>query len=437
MTEKKKIHKKKELLRISKRVEKNEPLLPKEATYILTFEHLEKESKILGILKRLGLPLSILFGFFITVFPEVAEEIISILPSWLDLPQKLATGLDYLWGIIGNPVEKTHLIYHLPNIFLYSFGFVGARDLVNAIRKKSWLDRVLKAKDTLRTNISKGKALWDLKKGHSVLFVGSGDFIGEEIARAEKDMAITLSNKLPRHTLVWTHYDLESSFALLKKALEDSGAVDAGEYVFFPVKDSEIFLPGDLAYDLSPHKLDLLIQNIRTTESENEWTNKKIIIVGDKYHKSVIETAGRVEETRRATETITLETIMKRNPNVTLIDPTDVVLQKILELSNGRKILFRASRQGLYEYKDRFYKRIEELGYKERKDEKETFTVGYDVLEDQTEQQSIANRERGYFPVVLSSDVLDSLLKNGYRKDQLIYVPDLIISRIREIISQQ
>ncbi len=434
---KKKKFNKKTLIRVSRRIEANDFLTPDEASVLLDFEKQEKETKIWDVLKKLGLPLSIMFGLFIVIFPEVVESIITILPNWLELNPRIAIGLDYIWGIIGSPIEKTHLIYHMPNILLYSFGVLEIRNLINLIKKRSWLDRVINAKTKLETLIKTGEAKWDLVKGHSILFVGKGDFIGEEIARGTKNESLVLASNKPAYTNIWDKYELESSYESLKVALENSGASDAGEYVFFPVKDNEVFLPSETAYDIAPHKLDLLVQNLRSVESENNWTSKRVIIVGDKFHQSVIETAGKNGGIKEAKETITLKIISMRHFNVTLIDPTDLVLKKVLEISKGRRILFRASQEGLSEYKQRFYERLEDLGYKEKSTEEETLTIGYDIFEDQTEQQSISNRSQSYMPVVLSRDVYDSLLQNGYRKEQIIYVPSLVVEEIKTEIQEQ
>ncbi len=425
-----------QLINIAKRTEKDLSLTPSEAENLLNFDSTPKEQKVWDIVQKIGLPLSIIFGLTIVLFPEFIESIIAALPSWLYLSPRIAAAFDYIWGIIGNPIEKEHIIYHLPNILLYSFGVLEIRSLVLAIQNKGWKNRVINAQKKIKDKLLKGKIFWDLKTGFSVLFTGGGDFIGEEIAKRSKTMALTLSERMPSYTTIWNRYKFESPYDSLRTILKLSDAGDAGEYIFFPVEDTEIFLPAESSYDIAPHKLDLLIQNIRSIEDEFEWTNKRIVIVGDKYHESIIQTENKLEPIKDSIERITLALIAKRHTGVTLIDPTDVVIEKILHIANGRKILFRASTQGMHEYKDRFYKRLEEMGYKEDNSE-ETLIIGYDLLEDQTEQQSISNKTHNYLPVVLSSIVLESLLTNGYKKHQLLYVPELIIQKVQEIASEQ
>jgi len=42
--------------------------------------------------------------------------------------------------------------------------------------------------------------------------------------------------------------------------------------------------------------------------------------------------------------------------NITLLDPTDIVLKEIIQIAGGRKIVFRATKEGIVEYKNDFLK---------------------------------------------------------------------------------
>ena len=115
---------------------------------------------------------------------------------------------------------------------------------------------------------------------------------------------------------------------------------NSGEYIFFPVRDDQIFLPGQDSYDLSPHKLDILCQDIRAIERKNKWQAKRIIVVGDRYHKSFVQSEQKKGKIRHSEDTISLETIAEKHKKVTIIDPTDLVVLKIIEIADGRKIAF-------------------------------------------------------------------------------------------------
>jgi hypothetical protein len=120
---------KKKLVRISKKVRQNQRITPAEIEYLLSFEKSEKDPSFLKLSKTLALPLSLLLGFLLTVYPEFFESLTDKLPAWTNLSPKLLSGIDYLWDLIGEPVEKSNIIYHIPNIALYSFGVVGIKKL--------------------------------------------------------------------------------------------------------------------------------------------------------------------------------------------------------------------------------------------------------------------------------------------------------------------
>jgi hypothetical protein len=122
---------------------------------------------------------------------------------------------------------------------------------------------------------------------------------------------------------------------------------------------------------------------------------------------------------------------------VTIIDPTDVVLKEIMKISYGRKIVFRATKEGIKEYKKRFYNRLKTLGYKPTKRQKGILTIGYDLFEDQTEQQTLSRRIDDYYPVVLSKSVRDALIRNGYKKEDFLYVPNLVLKALTRTTNEQ
>jgi hypothetical protein len=140
---------------------------------------------------------------------------------------------------------------------------------------------------------------------------------------------------------------------------------------------------------------------------------------------------------KKSEDIISLETISKKYPNITIVDPTDIVLRKIMEISNGRTIAFRATIDGLEEYKERFYSRLEKLKYKSKGASKGILTIGYDLLEDQTEQQTLSRKIDEYYPIVLSKSVRDALIRNGYKKDEFIYVPELVLEHLNTEANRQ
>ena len=193
-------HNKKRLLSIARLVEQKIPLTPPDTEYLLGFERKIEQKGVIVFLRQLAVPFSLAFGFFYTVFPQQFNAMVASLPSWTNLTPELLTGIDYLWDLLGEPVRKANILYHFPNIILYSFGFFGLKKLFEALDKRTWLDRVINAQFTLRNQIKEGVLPWQLKKGHSILFVGKSDFIGTQFVLNHKpDNAVTIAES----SLVW------------------------------------------------------------------------------------------------------------------------------------------------------------------------------------------------------------------------------------------
>ncbi|MFA9289403.1 MAG: hypothetical protein ACEQSA_06020 [Weeksellaceae bacterium] len=429
---------KRKLIKISDKFRKNTPLTPQEIKLLQTFEHKNEDNRIISFLKLIAFPASLLAGAAFVIWAEYFDTVVKTLPSWTNLSPSLLAGIDFIWDFIGEPIGRANIIYHIPNIILYTFGIAGIKTLIDTIEHRTWLEKVLQAQTALIQKIQIGKLDLYMKSGHSLLFIGKSDFIGMQFALNHKDdEVVTIAQHKPSYTNIWNYYDISTLYEDLEDVILRSDGSNVGEYVFFPVKDDQIFLPGDTAYDLSPHKLDLIAQDIRIIEKDLKLKPKRMIIIGDKFHKSFVQSEDEKSLIQNSEDTISLESISKKYKKVTLVDPSDIVVKRIIEIAQGRKIVFRATKDGLKEYKTRFYERLKNLGYKTSVKAKGILTIGYDIFEDQTEQQTLARAVDDYYPVVLSKSVRDSLIRNGYKKSEFIYVPDLVLKELAKITKEQ
>lgn len=428
----------KKLLHIAQAVQKGDRISPEDISYLNGFTHNNDEHSVVTFLKNSAFPIAVLCGAVLAANSDFFDGIFSYLPSWTNLNPAFLSGFDYVWSIIGNPVEKSNIIYHIPNIVMYSAGFISIKSIIDSIKKRNWLDIVTDGQAALRQKITDGTLAYQLESGHSILFVGKGDFIAMQYSEDHNpDQCITLAEIKPPYTDIWNIYKTESHEADLKNALDRVEASDAGEYIFFPVQDKHLFLPSPTAFDMPPHRIDLHCQNIRKLEKTNKWARNPIFIVGDKYHKSIVRTENKTGLVDGTEDIISIETIAKRYPQVKIVDPTEIVLKHVLKMAHNRKIIFRATIEGIEEYKKRFYQRLDKLGYGENPKAKGVFIVGYDIYEDQIEQQKLCGKLDDYYPVVLSKNVYDALISNGHKDSELIYVPDLVIEELRKLADQQ
>lgn len=371
----------------------------------------------------------------LVVFPEVGEKLIEILPNYFLLPERIARALDFVWGLVGKPVKKQHLMYHIPNIIIYAFGVAGVRQLWKRINKNNWKDRVIAAQQKLQTMIQEGQGQFTFAPGFSLLFVGEGDQVGKSLVKDDPTIGATISSLPQPYTLFWGKYSVDEGTEGYTRVLSQYNASEAGEYVLFPIKDEHLFLPGSEDYDLAPHRVDTAIRKIRDFEKTNDWQPKRIIIVGDKEQCSRFVTSSREGVIDAGRDVASLRSVEATHKNVTVLDPTEITLKKIIEVADGKQILFHASEKGAEKYTRAFYHRLSLLGYKPSR--AESMVVGYDITDIETEHQLIAANQTDYLPVILSRDIFDELLRNNLCQGPYIFVPRLLKRTLQQLVGEQ
>lgn len=390
-------------------------------------------SKLSKFMLRVAAGISLFFASVLVIFPEVGEKLIEVMPGFLLLPERLAKALDYVWGLVGKPVGKQHLMYHLPNIIIYAFGVAGVRQLWRRINKNNWKDLVGAARQMLAARISEGTARYSYAPGFSLLFTGEGDRIAKSLVVDNPIIGPTMSSVRPRYTNLWGKYQAADGDEGFEQVLEQFNTEDAGEYVLFPVVDDHLFLPGLHEFDIAPHRVEIAVQRIRDLEKEKGWTQKRILIVGDKEQKSRFVTASRDGIIETENDDVSLRTIVADHENVIVADPTDITLRKIIEIADGRQILFRASDHGAAKYTQTFYHRLSLLGYEPTKES--SLTVGYDISDLETEHQVVSKRRTEYLPVILSREVFDLLSKSYLQDGTYIFVPRLVKKELQKLVA--
>lgn len=382
---------------------------------------------------RLAAWISLFFASVLVIFPEVGEFLIGVMPGFFLLPARLARALDYVWGLVGEPVGKQHLMYHLPNIIVYAFGVAGLRQLWRRIHKNNWKDRVKAAQKTLETAIADGSARFAFAPGFSLLFVGQGDRTAQSLVADDPTIGPTLATKRPSYTPFWGRYAAGEGDEGFARALDQFNSGQAGEYVLFPVVDEHLFLPGPREYDIAPHRVEIAVQRIRAIEKERGWSPKRIVIVGDRRQTSRFVTTSGTGVVPSPDDAVSLDTIAAEHPEVIIADPTDITLRRIIEIADGRRILFRASVEGTEKYGTAFYERLSLLDYAPTREA--TLTVGYDISDLETEHQVVAHRDFGYLPVILSREIFDLLSRSHLRERTHIFVPHLVKRELQRLVA--
>lgn len=423
---------KKHLISLANRIKSGDPIEAEDADWFLNFTF-QEISPVSRAMLKLAAWISLFFASVLVIFPEVGEWLIGVLPGIFLLPERLARALDYIWGLVGEPVGKQHLMFHLPNIIIYAFGVAGLRQLWRRINKNNWKDLVRSSQEKLAEMVDNGTARISFKPGFSLLFTGDGDQIAKSLVLDNPLIGPTMSTVRPLYTNLWAMYRTSDGDEAFERVLEMYNTRDAGEYVMFPVVDEHLFLPGPHEYDVAPHRVEIAVQRIRTFEREMGWPAKRIIIVGDKEQRSHFVTSSRTGRVASPDDEVSLRTIMADHDQVIVADPTDITLRRIIEIADGRQIYFRASDEGADKYSDAFYHRLSLLGYEPTRET--GLTVGYDISDLETEHQIVAGKRTEYLPVILSRDVYDLLSKNYLRDSSCIFVPRLVKEELQKIVA--
>lgn len=425
---------KKALVRLAETVHAGNRLAATEAEAFLNHRFPES-SKTSKLMLKLAAAISFFFASVLVIFPEVGEKLIEVLPGVFLLPERIAKALDFVWGLVGKPVGKQHLMYHIPNIIIYAFGVAGVRQLWRRLHKNNWKDRVESAQQQLTDMIQNGLGQFKFEPGFSLLFVGDGDQIAKSLVMDDPTVGATISAKHQQYTHFWGKYAVSDGLNGFGRVLSQCNAQEAGEYVLFPVLDENLFLPGNEDYDLAPHRVDMAMRKIRDFEKANHWKPKRIIIVGDKEQTSHFITSSSSCVIESGCDKVSLRTIAAAYQNVTVLDPTEITLKKIINVADGRQILFRASDKGAEKYTKRFYHRLSSLGYTASK--QESLIVGYDITDLETEHQIISRQQSDYLPVILSRDIFDEIEKNHLSDDPYIFVPRLVKRALQGLVAEQ
>ena len=395
-------------------------------------EHSFEESSLLSrFMIRLAAWISLFFASVLVIFPEVGEWLIGVLPDFFLLSDRLATALDYVWGLVGQKVKEQHLMYHLPNIIIYAFGAAGVRQLWRRLHKDNWKDRVQASQQKLANMISEGTTRISFAPGFSMLMVGKGDHVAKSLVLDNVEIGPTIGSSKPTYTDLWAGFYTAEGDRELKRVFEQFNTEEAGEYILFPVVDENLFLPGPDEYDTPPHRMEVAVQLIREHEEALGWSRKRIIIVGDREQQSRFVTTSQSGVMAAAHDDVSLGAIENKHKDVIVVDPTEVTLRKILEVADGREILFRASDDGVERYAAPFYERLSLLGYNPT--EEGTLTIGYDMSDLETEHQVMARNHDEYMPVILSRDIFDLIENCPVRGRSFIFVPRLVMHYLKEL----
>ena len=402
-------------------------------------------TKLAATTTWIGAVIAVVVGLLFAAYPEIPSAIREATPG-LRLNTRLHDAFNYLHGIHFGEVAEQHLIDHVPDLGfdlallaplygLLVWGFVHF----------GWRRRLLSLRGVARELVENGRLparapvtlRWKMRSGYTALMVGDGDPLADEFVRSRgPDEVLLLASRRQDVSDIWVRVGDDADLDDLKGAFELASFDRCGRLILMPVQEQHAVFPPADAYDIAPERLEDLLCNIRTLEGRLEAPSTggprriPIIVVGDREQATVIDSFDDVSHGAfpGMSATITLETIAaKLGESLIVIDPTDVVLRRVMQLANGARIDFRGTEESRAMYEDQFRRRLKELGYRVT-DPGRVFHMGYNITDDPTVADSMNSAA-----VILTASARDALLHKGYPRDRILYVPELVVREITSL----
>jgi hypothetical protein len=281
---------------------------------------------------------------------------------------------------------------------------------------------------------------WKMPANYTGILVGDGDPLADEITRS-KPMTETLlfGTQKPKTTDLWVYLNNEASISDLAAAFETADFSKCGRIILLPVQSQHMVFPPNDATDIAPDKLEDLLRNIRVLDKKRMAEGPpgtqpiRMIVVGDRKQSTVIHTYDKVTQLpiEKRTTVITLETICESSgTDLTVIDPTDLLLQRVMELAGGARIAFRGTEDSHQTYEMQFNERLRELNYKVTQPDR-IFQMGYNITDDPT----VADPHNSA-AVILTSSARDALVEKGYPLERILYIPGMVMHEMEARLSQ-
>lgn len=379
---------------------------------------------------RVAAPIILFGGYVVThTITHIEGLPINTLPS---IPPLVHGMLQAVHALSNNSADAPYLAYHLPYLFLEFSGITGAAGIWDALNKRGLASRAREAKQLLQSRIAEGVQEYKMPKGHTAIFEGKGDWIADALQKKRLTDVMRYAT-IPVESTVWQFFDPALGDEHLANSLRRADFQTAGEILLLPTMKQHLFLPDPVKHsDMSLDEMEDLIQYL---DGESD-SDKRVVIVGSgKFADTRIHTHLRngVEDIKPYTlQDLVTELAQKRNAEVSLIDPTQLIMDKIFALANGHPLIFSSNSQGDAEYKLRFQAEVLEA------QNKGTYVpaagldevrVIYNVDDAPTRVQS----QVGDIVIILDSKKREKLLERGIPEDHILCVPEIIL----QIVDQQ
>ncbi|HSH55520.1 MAG TPA: hypothetical protein VK983_01690 [Candidatus Limnocylindrales bacterium] len=228
---------------------------------------------------------------------------------------------------------------------------------VGAIRERRMRHRIEAAQDDIRQQMADGTIRWSIPQDSTVAVIGNGDPFVRNLARKYPDQVLPVSYTATDGA--WTHLPKEADHAQTLQALDRADLEHAGQLMVFPITPSQEFLPGPDDYDISVERVVYYIQTSDEFCDRKGIPRKPVMVIGHGEQAECYQTASYSNDNALAEELCLEQRLQQlseeRGCEVILVDPNEIVMDKIVQIADGRKPVLAGTAASVKQYAERFF----------------------------------------------------------------------------------
>ncbi|KKQ52730.1 MAG: hypothetical protein UT19_C0003G0067 [Candidatus Woesebacteria bacterium GW2011_GWB1_39_10b] len=347
------------------------------------------------------------------------------LPALGTLPPAIHELLQAVHNLTVNAANSPALRDHLPYLFLEGSVFYGAvKTVPNWLKLRDKKATAREQQTIVRQKTESGEMKFKMAQGHTAAFVGKGDWLADRLQEAKPDDQVMQYAQLKIDSGVWQIIQKLDRQEEVFETLDRGDFQSAGEVLILPVKDEDMFLPGDEGHDMSLDEIESLVSVLDAYCKSRNIESKRILIVGRKALKEsyVTRTGDGEIETNSETLEERVKIMTQKRGETEIIDPTEIVMRRIMKLADGRKLTLAGTTASDERYGLRFFQALEEMGGYEPGTGEE-IRVLYNITDIPTEMHVGDND----IAVILDPSKKQSLVNRGVPEENIIVVPDIVL----------
>lgn len=395
-----------------------------------------------GINRILDLPklfafLWIVSNFCVGAFPEIAQLLD------FNLPERVGNGLNRFNPDLSGKVG----VEHMANILFYLMIASGAAAGINfgMMRHRG---RIISAlQNQIKPKIAAGELTIEMEEGHSALFAGRSDKCANRLQEGLKPgMAMVYAEVRSGDGQMWIRKDKNKNPDEVSKEFDLGDFDKAGKVIIFPVKEEDTILPGDDGHDMNFAQIRALVTSIDRYCKQNRINSKRIYIVGSSLISETYATRNMTTgKTTKNRDTLAgligkLNRGRDENAKIEIVDPTKLVMTKILEITGKKKLRFHCTEESMRRYGKRFQERLALAGHRQnhtgqrtrRKHQnqtmspkEETITIHYNITDIDSlnlEGEDMSN----HVVVLLDPGMKATAIAQGVPEQNILIVPEIV-----------